>query len=190
MVTMGHSTIINASHDIMLGVRKEFEGKTRDEVFNSPLVYGVMPYFLPDIGKLNHIDKPAGFDLIMLEKDEIKNLYSTYGAQYGFGYDENSPNPEILMIMAKYQGEIAGAARAKADSKTMWSIDVDVFDHYKGKGLAAPMVNMLAFEILSRGYIPYYFAGTSNVLSIHVAVRAGFIPAWVHCYKTRLDSRK
>jgi predicted GNAT family acetyltransferase len=57
----------------------------------------------------------------------------------------------------------------------------------RGKGLAAALVNMLTLEILSRGYVPYYFTSDSNVLSMHVAVRAGYIPAWVHCYKTRLD---
>ena len=90
--------------------------------------------------------------------------------------------------MAKYRGEIAGIAKAKADGKTMWSIDIDVFGKYRNKGLAAPMVNMLAFEILNGGHIPYYFNGVCNLLSMRVAFRAGFIPAWTYCYKTRLDA--
>jgi predicted GNAT family acetyltransferase len=69
----------------------------------------------------------------------------------------------------------------------MWQIGVDVLLPYRGKGLAAALVNMLTLEILNRGYVPYYGASGSNVISQHVAVRAGYIPAWAHCYRTRLD---
>ena len=188
IISMGHGTIINASEDILHYVYKEFEGKTREEIFNSPLVYGVYPYFLPDLSKISPIEKPNDFEFSMLEKEDIKRFYSMYGANYGMKYDETSPIPETLMILTKSEDNIAGIAKAKADSKTMWSIDVDVLHPFRGKGLAAPMVNMLTLEILNRGYVPYYFAAVSNVLSTHVAVRAGFIPAWVHSWKTRLNN--
>ena len=187
MISMGHGTIINVSSDILPNIRQVFEGKTREEVFNSPFIYGVMPYFLPDIDKIASTTKPDGFEFVMVEKQDIQKLYDLYGSQYGMQYDPNSQIPEMLLVLAKYKDAIAGIAKAKADCKTMWSIDVDVLNSFRGKGLAAPMVNMLTLEILRRGYIPYYFAATSNVLSTHVAVRAGYIPAWVHCYKTRLD---
>lgn len=187
MISMGYSTIINVSSDILPYIRQEFEGKTREEVFNSPFIYGVNPYFLPDIGKISSITKPDEFEFVMVEKQDIQKLYDLYGSQYGMQFDANSQNPIMLLVLAKYKDAIAGIAKAKADCKTMWSIDVDVLSPFRGKGLAAPMVNMLTLEVLRRGYIPYYFADTSNVLSTHVAVRAGYIPAWVHCYKTRLD---
>lgn len=187
MITMGHSTIINVSSNIMEYIRKEFDGKIREEVFNSPLVYGVNPYFLPDIGNIKPLTIPEGFEIIMVEEQDIPKLYELYGAQYGIQYDANSPNPEKLLILGKYKGAIAGLAKAKADGKKMWSIDVDVLYSFRGKGLAAPMVNKMTLEVLNRGFIPYYFAANSNVLSTHVAIRAGYIPAWVHCYKTRLD---
>lgn len=187
MISMGRSTIINVSSDILPYIRQEFEGKTREEAFNSPLIYGVNPYFLPDIDRIASIAKPDGFEFMMVEKQDIQKLYNIYGSRYGMRYDANSQNPEMLLVLAKYKDAIAGIAKAKADCRTMWSIDVDVLNSFRGKGLAAPMVNMLTLEILRRGYIPYYFAATSNVLSIRVAIRAGYIPAWVHCYKTRLD---
>jgi hypothetical protein len=187
MISMGHSTIINVSYDILPYVRQEFEGKTREEVFNSPFIYGVNPYFLPDIGKITSITKPDGFEFMIVEKQDIQKLYDLYGSQYGMQYDANSQNPVMLLVLVKYKDAVAGIAKTKADCKTMWSIDVDVLNPFRGKGLAAPMVNMLTLEILRRGHIPYYFAATSNVLSTHVAVRAGYIPAWVHCYKTRLN---
>lgn len=186
IVTMGQGVIINASGDILPRVRKEFEGKTREDIFNSPLVYGVNSYFLPDIGRISPMTAPQGFDFVMLENDEIKDLYAIYGARYGLSYDEHSLSPDKLMVLAKYGDAPAGIAKAKCDSGAMWSIDVGVLPPFRGKGLAAPMVNLLTLETLSRGHVPYYFTAASHVLSTHVAVRAGFIPAWAHCYKTRL----
>jgi predicted GNAT family acetyltransferase len=187
MISMGHSTIINVSSDILPYIRHEFKGKTWEEVFNSPFIYGVLSYFLPDIGKIAPLTTPDGFELVMVEKQDIQKFYDLYGSQSGMQYDPNSQSPEMLLVFAKYKDAIAGIAKAKADCKTMWSIDVDVMNSFRGKGLAAPMVNMLTLEILNRGYIPYYFTTNSHVLSTHVAVRAGYIPAWVHSYKTRLD---
>ncbi|WP_278308338.1 hypothetical protein [Oxobacter pfennigii] len=40
----------------------------------------------------------------------------------------------------------------------MWSIDIDVLDLFRGKGLAAPMVNMLTLEVLRRGLIINYWS--------------------------------
>ena len=187
MISMGHGTIINVSSDILPYIRHELEGKTWEEVFNSPFIYGVLSYFLPDIGKIATITTPDGFELVVVEKQDILKFYDLYGSQSGMQYDPNSQNPQMLLVLAKYKDAIAGIAKAKADCKTMWSIDVDVMNSFRGKGLAAPMVNILTLEILNREYIPYYFTTNSHVLSTHVAVRAGYIPAWVHSYKTRLD---
>lgn len=94
----------------------------------------------------------------------------------------------MLVTLAKYKGEVVGIASASDDCKTMWQIGVDVLLPYRGNGLAAVLVNMLTLEILNRGYIPYYSTDCSNVISQHVAVRAGYIPAWSHCFRTRIDS--
>ncbi|MEN6316219.1 MAG: GNAT family N-acetyltransferase [Clostridiaceae bacterium] len=184
MISFGKNVVINASEDVMPYVRKKLEGKTRDEVFWMPFIYGVNPYFLPDIGKIPSLDKPDGFEYEMVEKDNIQNLFESIGLQY----DVNSPFPEMLVALAKYKDNFVGMARANVDCKTMCQINVDVLQSYRGKGLASTLVNMLTLEILSRGYIPYYFTSDSNILSMRAAVRAGYIPAWVHCYKTRLDS--
>ena len=93
-----------------------------------------------------------------------------------------------MVALAQYKGEIVGMASASADCITMRMVGVDVLPPYRGRGLAAALVNMLTLEVLSRGYIPYYATAGTNMVSQHVAIRAGYFPAWVHCYKTRLDS--
>lgn len=187
IVSMGQSVVINASADIIPYVRKLLEGKTRDEVFWMPFVYGVLTYFLPDLGRIAPLIKPDGFEYEIAEKQNIPKLYENDGFHYTLQYDINSSFPEMLVVLARYQGDIVVMAGATAGYKTMRQIGVDVLLPYRGKGLASVLVNMLTLEILNRGCIPYYFTSNSHVVSMHTAVRAGYIPAWVHCYKTRLD---
>lgn len=187
LVAVGHSVVVNASADILPYIREQLEGKTRDEVFYMPFVYGVSLYFLPDIGRVPKLVCPDGFEYEMVEKHDIHKLYETPGFDYALQYDINSQRPDMLVALARYNGEIVGMAGASADCKTMWQIGVDVLPAYRGRGLAPALVNMLTLEILNRGYVPYYAASASNVVSQHVAVRAGYIPAWAHCYRTRLD---
>ena len=116
MITMGHSVVINASGDVLPYVREQLKGKTRDEAFWMPFVYGANPYFLPDIGKISSLNKPDGFEYEMVEKHNIQKLYEING----FPYDVNSPFPQMLVALARYKDEIVGMARASADCKTMW----------------------------------------------------------------------
>lgn len=183
IISFGNSVVINASADIMSNVRRQLEGKTRDEVFWSPFVYGVSPYFLPDIGNIAVLKKPDGFEYEIIEKQNIQKLFE----MNGLPFDSTSPFIPVLIAVAGNRSGIVGMARASADCKTMWQIDVDVLSPYRGKGVATALVNMLTCEILERGHIPYYFTSDSNVISMHTAVRAGYIPAWVHCYKIRLN---
>lgn len=187
MVTMGNSVVINASGDVLPYVKEQLKGKTRDEAFCMPFVYGISPYFLPDIGKVSPLISPDGFEYEMVERHSIHKLYDNDGFHNALSYDTNNPRPNVLVTLARYKDEIVGMAGASADCKTMWQIGVDVLLPYRGKGLAAELVNMLTLEILNRGYIPYYATDGSNVMSKRVATRAGYIPAWVHTYKTRFD---
>lgn len=187
IVAVGHSMVINASADILPYIREKLEGKTSNEVYYMPLFYGINQYYLPDIGKITKLDCPDGFEYELVEKDNIHKLYKIDGFNYAMQYDINSQRPDVLIALARHKDEIVGMAGASADCKTMWQIGLDVLLPYRGKGLAAALVNMLTIETLNRGYVPYYGTSGSNVISQHVAVRAGYMPAWVHSYRARLD---
>jgi hypothetical protein len=188
MITMGNGVVINASADILPLVYQQLEGKTSYEALNAPFVYGVNPYFLPDLDKITLLDKNEKFEYAIIEKDDIQRLYELKGFDYALQYDIDSPHPEMVAVIAKYKDTIVGIAGANADCKTMWSINVDVLLPYRGNKLATILVNTLTHEVLNRGYIPYYFTSYSNVISQRVAVQAGYTPAWAHCYRTRLDA--
>lgn len=184
MISMGNGVIINASADVMPYARRALEGKTRDEVFWSPFAYGVNPYFLPDLDEMTNLQQPDGFVYEIVKEPHVQGFYE----KNGLPYDAVSPFKPALVALARNNDKLAGIARASADCQTMWQIGVDVLSPYRGQGVASALVNMLTLEILERGIVPYYFTSVGNVISMRAAVRAGYIPAWVHCYKTRMDA--
>ena len=187
MITMGNSVVINASADILPLVYKRLEGKTRCEVLNMPFVCGVNPYYLPDLDKVTLLNKNKEFEYSIIEKEDIFKLYIFDGFNYALQYDVNSQHPEALAIIVKHKNMVVGIASATAECKTMWQVNVDVLLQYRGNKLATTLVNALTFEVLNRGYIPYYSTDCSNVISQRVAVQAGYLPAWSHCFRTRLE---
>lgn len=187
MVTMGNGIVINASKDILPFVYQQLEGKTKYDALNMPFVYGVYPYFLPDLDKITLLSRNKDFEYVIVEKDEIQKLYEFKDFNYALQYDINSQHPEMVAVIAKFKDTVVGIASATAECKTMWQISVDVLSPYRGNKLATILVNTLTLEVLNRGYIPYYFTDCSNVISLRVAVQAGYLPAWSHCFKTRLD---
>lgn len=186
MITMGNGIVINASTNILPLVYEKLEGKTRYEALNMPFVYGVNPYYLPDLDKIAVLNRNKEFEYEIIEKDDIQKLYDFKGFDYALQYDIDSLHPEKIAVIAKYKDNVVGIASASAECKTMWQINVDVLLPYRGNKLATTLVNTLTLEVLNRGCIPYYSTDCSNVISQRVAVQAGYLPAWSHCFRTRL----
>lgn len=186
VVTMGNGAVVNASKDILPFVKKKLKGKTRYDALNAPFVYGVCPYFLPDIDNLKPIENNHTFEYKVIVQTEIHSLYKYKGLTNALQYNEESLTPEILAVAAFDCGKLVGIACAAKDSEKMCQIGVDVISGYRHKGIAAVMVNKLTFEVLNRNLIPYYFTDNSNLASQKTAIRAGYFPAWSHCFKNRL----
>lgn len=184
IITMGKGTIVNVSKNIISFAKRKFEGKSSYEILTSKFVYGVNPYYLPDVENLKEIEnKSFRFELI---DSNIQLLYSNKDFQNALQYDIDSKRPEVLAAVAYDENKLVGIACASADSKTMWQIGVDVFPEYRGNGIAVKLVNMLTIETLNRGIVPYYTTDCANINSQKVAIKSGYIPAWTHCFKTRL----
>lgn len=73
MITFGRGVIVNVSKDIMPYVKKKLSGKTSYDVMNSPLVYGINPYFLPDVDRIKP-DENNNFYFRLIDKD-IQSFY-------------------------------------------------------------------------------------------------------------------
>ena len=187
MLTMGKAIVVSATPDILNVVKPMLDGKDHYEAFSMPFVYGQGLYYLPDLAQIKPIAAPSGFIYEIVEQNNIPSLYQHEGFRNAIQYDINHPRPDILMILAKKDGQIVGMAGASNDCKMMWQVGMDVLPEYRNYGLAAYLVNRLTLEILERGYIPYYGTGTSNIASQRVAHRVGYYPAWVCVYKGRFD---
>ena len=51
--------------------------------------------------------------------------------------------------------------------------------NFEGRHIASGLVSILKSDILKKGIVPYYGTSFSNLVSQHVAARAGFEVAWV-----------
>lgn len=186
LVTMGNGVVVNASAKLLPQLRRRLAGKPRDEVFSLPFVCGINRYFLPDLGNIPSLALPSGYSYELVEQQAIPALYQQSDAfHFALQYDLHSQRPDVLAMAARDQGALIGVAGASADCGAMWQIGVDVVPSHRGRGLAAALVNHLTQAILERSVIPYYCVASSNVASARAAVRAGYLPAWVHCYNTK-----
>ena len=60
IITMGRSTVVNSSKNIMPYVKRKFKGKSAYDILTSKIVYGVNPYYLPDVENIKiHKDTKA-----------------------------------------------------------------------------------------------------------------------------------
>lgn len=184
IITMGQSTIVNASKNIMPYVKRKFKGKSSYDILTSKLVFGVNPYYLPNVENLKKIENNS-FRFELLDNN-IQSLYENKDFNNALQYDVDSKRPEVLAAIAYDGNKTIGIACASADSKTMWQIGVDVLPEYRGNGIAVKLVNMLTIATLNRGVVPYYTTDCANINSQKVAIKSGYIPTWSHCFKTRL----
>jgi len=187
MLSMGNTIVVSATPEILAFVKPQFEGKSRDEAFSMPFVYGHTLYYLPETEQYPELAPPDGFTYELVEKKDIPQLYQFEGFRNAIVYDVNHPRPDVLVTLAKKNGRIVGMAGASNDCAGMWQVGIDVLAGNRSNGLAAYLVNSLTVEIVKRGYVPYYGTASSNIASQRVAHRAGYYPAWVCAYKVNFD---
>lgn len=56
IITMGKSAIVNVSKNMMSFAKRKFEGKSNYDILTSKFVYGVNPYYLPDVENIKTIE--------------------------------------------------------------------------------------------------------------------------------------
>ena len=178
VITMGKSTIVNVSKNIMSYAKRKLEGKSSYDILTSKIVYGVNPYYLPDIENLKEIENNS-FRFELIDKN-IQSLYVNKYFHNALQYNVDSKRPEVLAAVAYDKNNLVGIACASADSKAMWQIGVDVLSNYRGNGIAVKLVNMLTIETINRGIVPYYTTDCANINSQKVAIKSGYIPCLLY----------
>ncbi|SKC07493.1 Acetyltransferase (GNAT) family protein [Lachnospiraceae bacterium] len=86
--------------------------------------------------------------------------------------------PDRIAVAAVDKGKLVAMTGASEDGKYLWQIGVDIDPEYEGMGLATYLTEKIASRVLTFGKLPFYGTSESHSLSMDVAIRAGFIPAW------------
>ena len=187
ILSMGKSIVVSATPERLSIAKTQMQGKDRDIVFSLPFIRGLTLHYLPDLKIIKPILPPVNFSFELVEQDEVFKLFEIEGFDNAIIYDTNFPRPTVLVMIAKQDGKIIGMAGASNDCAKMWQIGIDVLHEYRNFELATYLVNSLTFEILKRGYVPYYSTVSSNIASQRVAHRAGYYPAWVSDYRCNFE---
>lgn len=141
-------------------------------------LWGIEHFFLPG-GPLREAALPEGFQYRWFDADTVREFYPNERFRMALGAEYNPDRPDVLALAALDGDKIAGVAGSSADAEMMWQVGIDVVEEYRGKVLGTGLVSALSREIEKQGKLPYYGSAAGNLDSQRIAVRCGFVPAWV-----------
>lgn len=189
MTTMGMGAVISASEQLHPWLAEWIRHKPGPWLFEHPnlqqleeqlAAYGMRltqsyHMFLP-LGEAREI--AGNWPLKWFEQTDIPSLYSP---QFPNALCERflPERPDMLAVAATDHGKIIGLAGCTADTPLLWQIGIDILPEYRSRGLGTYLVHSLKGEILRRGKIPYYGTSLSALHSWRIALKCGFLPAWI-----------
>ncbi|MCL2198224.1 MAG: GNAT family N-acetyltransferase [Defluviitaleaceae bacterium] len=196
IVSFGSNAVIHADRQILGWCEENFANTAPERIMDDPNIF-VIESKLREYGqklsgehirflRLNEdvrIDPPTGFAFRICEKDCIHELYGDKRFAHAFNYKN-----DVIAITASVDGKICSIAAADDNIPGFWQIGIDTLPEYRGKGLAAYLVNKIAREIENRGIIPFYNTWGANIASQRVAAAAGFSPVWVGFFSKKEDN--
>lgn len=180
--------IVCTSEELQEKVRELLRGKSRDEIFELPLVYGQTIHYVPGNIWESPFGERADCACEMFWKEEIPALKGLTGFENSLVFDERGDTAARAACIVKDGEEIIGVAGASETPVShLWEVGVDVKEPYRGRGLATCLVSRLTKELQAREIVPFYSASVTNIGSQMVASRCAYIPAWVDTFGTTLD---
>ena len=186
MMAYRNCVVVCASEGLYPGLRQLLQGKSRDEIFELPFVYGQTIHFVPD--QENPKERQTGYGLECRFDQELQALTGLEGFENSLAFEDSGWTNTRAAVIARDRDRIiavAGAAESGVDG--LWEVGVDVAESYRNAGLATLLVSRLTKELLARNIVPYYSASVTNLGSQMAASRCGYIPAWVDTFGTTLD---
>lgn len=182
------TVVVCTSKDLAGRVRTLTENKSRDEIFELPLVYGQTIHYVPDRKGRGEERVPTALDSTFLFGDEIFSMRGLEGFDNSLAFDDRGHTSTRAACIAGKGDKIAGVSGAAPVSpEGLWEVGVDVLPEYRNSGMGTSLVARLTDELLGRDIVSFYSASVTNIGSQMVAARCGYIPAWVDTYGTVLD---
>jgi len=183
----GNSIVVTASPNLYSKAVSLLENKSRDELFECPLVYGQTIHYIPDLSSIFDPALPNGFTYSLFQGEDINNLSDITGFDNSLVFDSEGNTSTQIVFVAKKGEDVIGIAGAGVVTDTMWEVGIDVKEEYRNGGLGSKLVKKLTLEILKKGIVPFYSASVTNVGSQMVASRVGYIPCWVDTFGNIFD---
>lgn len=182
-----HCVVVCTSIDLHEKIRELVTGKSRDEIFELPYVYGQTIHYIPDCDSFDPTSTLPGYECEFLFEKEIFALRGLKGFGNSLEFEEDGSTPVRAVCVAKDKGKVIGAAGASGSSVNgMWEVGVDILEKYRHARLGTYLVNRLTKELTAKNIVPFYSASVTNIGSQMVAARCGYIPVWVDTFGTRL----
>lgn len=148
-------------------------------------VWGSEHFFLPGDG-LRELALPEGLIYKWYDAETVREFYPNERFRMALGAEYDPIRPDVLALAAMDGGSFAGVAGASADTDHMWQVGIDVCEGYRGRGLGAALVSAISRRIVELGKLPFYGTAVGNLHSQAIAVRCGYVPAWVETDAYRL----
>jgi hypothetical protein len=185
--TMGKGIVVSGEGNIIHKVGPLLIGKSREEIFEAPFLYGISIYYLTDKNIKKTEKKFDEIEIITKEQKEIANLYGIQGFENAIEFDEYGNYTTGIVTYAQKNGKIIALAGASIECESMWQLGIEVLPEFQNMGLAAYLVNYITFLVMEKGILPYYCAASSNIGSQATAYRSGYIPTWICSYHNAFD---
>lgn len=180
--------VICTSECLYSKTRKILQDKTRDEIFEFPLVYGQTIHYVPDEGCLEENSTSSDYACESFFGEDVFCLRGLTGFENALAFDENGQTATRAVCVARDEGRVIGVAGAAGSAvPDLWEIGVDVLEGYRKAGLGTHLVRTLTEALLAREIVPFYSASITNIGSQMVAYRCGYKPCWVDTFGTILD---
>lgn len=127
-----NAVVVCTSQNISSKVKDMLRGKTRDEIFETPLVYGQTIHYIPDHAYAYQLRKRPGQDFQILFDEEILSLRSLKGFENSLEFDEHGETPMKAVYVAVENKKVVGVAGATPTAvPDMWEVGVDVLPEYR-----------------------------------------------------------
>ncbi|NLY46295.1 MAG: GNAT family N-acetyltransferase [Tissierella sp.] len=147
------------------------------------------PFFNPS--RTKEIPKEHESHLTFYYGDEIKQFKEDERFQESFLYGDI--DPDKIGVSYQIGDTIVGMAGANYNGKYVWEIGIEVFDGYRGQGLAPVLVSAITNRIVKEnngGIIPTYGTRFTHTKSMNVAIRSGYKIGWTELMIKKKEHHK
>lgn len=180
--------VVCTSKGLSANIKSLLRGKSRDEIFELPLVYGQTIHYVPDIYHNGEISISTDYEIEVLLGKEILSLKGIEGFENSLMFDENGYTETKAVCVVRDHNKVIGMSGAAVSSvEGLWEVGIDVLPEYRNCRIGTQLVKKLTDVLLEKNIVPFYSASVTNIGSQMVASRCGYIPAWVDTFGTILD---